>query len=145
MKSMMKILGIAALAATAFSFNFQQDDPWKVPEKYNKLKNPVAMDASSIKSGKDLYITYCTSCHGLNGQGTGKRAEKLNMQPTDFTAVSFQAQTDGSLLYKIYFGHKEMPGFKNRLPGRESINENSFGNTRVAGDLINFIRSYSKK
>jgi mono/diheme cytochrome c family protein len=145
MKSLIAVIAVVAIMTTTVSFNMLQDDPWKVPAKYEKMKNPVVSDIASIKSGKELYITYCLSCHGINGKGAGRRAVKLNTTPADFTSASFQSQTDGALLYKIYFGHKEMPGFKKRLPGHEGVGEDSFGNTRIPGDLVNFLRNYAKK
>jgi mono/diheme cytochrome c family protein len=135
---------VITLAQLAISATWKQDDPWKVPANYEKLKNPVVADQASISSGKDFYKSYCRSCHGKDGKGSGIRAENLDHQPTDFTSEQFQQQTDGSLLYKIYFGHKEMPGFKKKLPGCQEVMQGGFGNTRVSGDLVNYLRSFSK-
>ena len=112
MKSLLASLGIVTMIAAAPAFDVKQEDPWKVPVNYEKMKNPVTADNASIMAGKEVYISYCTSCHGVDGKGSGKRSGNLNTPPTDFTSASFQKQTDGSLLYKVYFGHKEMPGFK---------------------------------
>jgi len=145
MKSLIALLSVVALITTMYSFKIQQDDPWKVPEKYKTMKNPVIADSASIKSGKELYTAYCISCHGKDGRGTGKRATNLTTTPSDFTSASFQNQTDGSLLYKIYFGHSEMPGFKKRIPGNNDVIEGTFGKTRSPGDLINYLRTFGKK
>ena len=145
MKLLMAVLGVVAIIAILYSFKIQQDDPWKVPEKYQNMKNPVIADSASIKSGKELYISYCISCHGKYGNGTGNRATSLNTQPSDFTSEAFQKQTDGALLYKIYFGHKDMPGFKKRIPGNADVIEGTFGKTRSPGDLINYLRTFGKK
>ncbi len=145
MKSLQLALGITVVFITAAAFSTQQHDPWKVPEKYEKMKNPVIADHASILAGKEIYETHCTSCHGINGKGAGKRSENLNTPPADFTSDAFQKQSDGALLYKIYFGHSEMPGFKKKFPGNEGINEDNFGKTRVPGDLVNYLRHYAKK
>lgn len=145
MKSLTALLGVVAVAAASTAFNAKQEDPWKVPEKYEAMKNPVKADEASVLAGKEVYKMHCTPCHGMNGKGAGKRAVNLNTTPADFTSEGFQKQTDGAILYKVYFGHSEMPGFQKRFPGNEGITENNFGKTRIPGDLINFLRSYAKK
>jgi cytochrome c5 len=145
MKNKILIIPVVLLACIVFSFQInQQDDIWKVPERYEKLKNPVPADEASVASGKELYNYFCLSCHGNNGKGSGNRALKLNKQPTDFTYDEFQKQTDGALLYKIYSGHKEMPGFQKMIPGQKDAMEGSFGKTRIPGDIINYVRTFGK-
>lgn len=145
MKKVVYVMGVVSFAITALAFRIgQQEDPWKVPEKYEKLKNPVPADEASIASGKELYGYFCASCHGLDGKGSGNRASKLNHSLTDFTSDLFQRQTDGALLYKIYSGHSEMPPFKKRIPGNQDAMDGSFGKTRIPGDLVNYLRSFGK-
>lgn len=145
MKRITFLLSIAAFTITSLSFYYTvQEDPWKVPEHYEKLKNPVPADEASIASGKELYNYFCLSCHGNDGKGSGKRAYKLNNMPTDFTTEAFQSQSDGALLYKIYSGHSEMPGFKKKIPGNQDAMEGSFGKTRIPGDIVNYVRTYGK-
>jgi len=146
MKNILLLLGVVIFIITALSFKIvKQEDPWKVPEKYEKLKNPVIPDEASIASGKELYNYFCVSCHGTDGKGSGKRSFKLNNVPTDFTNNFFQKQSDGALLYKIYSGHREMPGFKKRIPGNTDAMEGTFGKTRIPGDIVNYLRSFGNK
>ncbi len=145
MRKLLFMFGTIALTTTVFSFILPQEDPWKVPEKYEKLKNPVVADEASIKAGIELYSEHCRTCHGISGKGDGIKAESLNKTPSDFTSVSFQKQTDGALLYKIYFGHKDMPGFKKRIPDNKDVIDGTFGKTRGPGDLINYLRTFAKK
>ncbi|MEP7110868.1 MAG: cytochrome c [Ferruginibacter sp.] len=145
MKIFVVIFAVFALMTVTISFIPVQEDPWKVPKMYESMKNPVIADISSINAGKDIYNSYCRSCHGKNGKGEGKRADNLSTKPSDFSSALFQKQTDGALLYKVYFGHKDMPGFKKRIPGNEDVMKSGFGQTRNAGDLINFLRTYAKK
>jgi cytochrome c len=145
MKRIIMVGSMVALGAAMLSFLGRQDDPWKVPEKYQKLKNPVKADKASIESGSQMYDAYCVTCHGKDGKGTGRRGQKLDVPPSDFTSDTFQVQTDGALLYKIYFGHRDMPGFKKKMPGNEEAKDGSFDKTRVPGDLINYLRTFAKK
>lgn len=133
------------LLAGMFTYTSQQQqDDWKVPEKFEKMKNPVKADENSLKEGKILYVEHCQECHGSNGKGKGKKAIRLDTTPADFTTNEFQRHSDGAILYRIYFGHNEMPGFKNKIPDNKDVIEGTFGKTRQPGDLINYIRKFAK-
>jgi mono/diheme cytochrome c family protein len=119
------MLTSVAFVTGTVSFIQPKKDPWKVPEKYEKMKNPIVSDEVSIKAGNAIYTEHCTSCHGIKGFGDGKKAQHLSKAPTDFTSNEFQKQTDGALLYKIYFGHRDMPGFKDRIPDNDDVIKNS--------------------
>lgn len=138
------MLGVIAFMTTAFSFIATQEDPWKVPEKYQHLKNPVVADEASLNSGLEIFTTYCAPCHGKDGKGDGIRSTKLPTPPADFTSEIFQNQSDGSLLYKIYSGHRDMPGFSKKIPGGKDALSGGFGKTRMPGDLINYVRNFYK-
>lgn len=144
MKNIFVVLAVIVVTITAYSFVLPQKDQWKVPEKYEKMKNPIAADPASEKNGYEIYTNHCINCHGVKGKGDGKKSVSLNSIPSDFTSPLFQKQTDGALLYKIYFGHKDMPGFKNRIPDNEDVIEGSFGKTRSPGDLVNYLRTFGK-
>jgi mono/diheme cytochrome c family protein len=145
MKNLMVILAVFVLITALAAFKFQPKNPWKVPEKYELMKNPVAADKNSILAGKELYVTYCVSCHGKDGKGKGKRADNLVTTPSDFTSDAFQKRSDGAILYIIYFGHQDMPGLKKRIPGNQDVIEGTFGKTRSPGDLINYLRTFATK
>jgi mono/diheme cytochrome c family protein len=114
-------LPVMALAGTIFltmlsGFRIFQQEPWKVPDNYNKMKNPVASDATSIADGKSLYVTHCKSCHGTKGMGDGNKAAQLKTSPGDFSTAEFQSQSDGALFYKTSEGRDDMPSFKKKVP-----------------------------
>lgn len=132
--------------AALFFLSFQQSpSDWVVPEKYQKMKNPVPLDATSIKIGKDMYTRHCKSCHGVNGKGNGPKAEKLKPSPGDFTTAAFSKVTDGAIFYKMTVGHDNMPSFKKRIPSNDDVIEGSFGHAGSVGDLINYIRTFGPK
>lgn len=125
------IVGVGLLLS--FTSNVNIGDPWKAPDKYVKMKNPVAADASSIAAGKTLYNKHCGSCHGKKGLGDGSKAAQLDTNPGDFSEKSFTSQTDGSLFYKTLEGRDEMPSFKKKIPDEDDI-----------WSVINYIRTFSK-
>jgi mono/diheme cytochrome c family protein len=127
------ILAAILLTATAFkALNFQKK-PWPVPDAAKSKKNTVAASAESIAAGKTLWGTHCKSCHGTKGLGDGPKASQLNTEPGDFSRNDVQAQTDGSLFYKISQGRDDMPGFKSKIPDQDDI-----------WSLVNFMRTLKK-
>jgi mono/diheme cytochrome c family protein len=112
---------------------FQPKKPWPVPDAFKDKKNPVASNAASIAAGKELWNTHCKSCHGAKGLGDGNKAAQLKTEPGDFTKPEVQAETDGSLFYKISEGREDMPSFKKKIPDQEDI-----------WNLVVFVRTFKK-
>jgi mono/diheme cytochrome c family protein len=140
------IVLVSIVFISFFTLSFQPGPKvWEVPEKYQKMKNPIPSSASSIKIGKDMYVRYCKSCHGTKGKGEGTQAVKQNMTTGDFTTIAFTKETDGAVFYKMTEGHNEMPSIKKKIPGSDDIIEGSFGETGSVGDLINYIRTLATK
>src|SRR5664279_4653358 len=104
----MKLLLISLISGlfiiTAGFTAFEQSKPWPVPEKAAKTPNPVKSSSESIAAGKSLWLQHCSSCHGKTGVGDGSKAAQLKTQPDDLTLAATQAQSDGSLFYKVSEG-----------------------------------------
>lgn len=49
---------------------------------------PTALQHTTATNGKQMYISYCASCHGVSGMGDGPVAPSLKMPPTDLTLLS---------------------------------------------------------
>jgi mono/diheme cytochrome c family protein len=122
-------LALTAFFLMAFATKVY-NDPWPVPEKYQKMANPVKSDAGSIANGKALFNQHCSSCHGKKGKGDGPKAAQLDTECGDFTTADFQKQTDGSLFYKTMEGRKDMPSFKKKISSEDDV-----------WALVNFLRS----
>ncbi len=112
-----------------------QSNSWPVPQAAADLKNPIPSSSSTIKSGKVLYQAYCAPCHGNNGKGDGPAAASLHPKPADHTSPAVQAESDGTLFYKISEGHTgtAMPPFKAVLHPDQRWS------------IIDYIRTMSKK
>ncbi|WP_295674129.1 cytochrome c [uncultured Mucilaginibacter sp.] len=117
----------------AFTTLQQTPKPWPVPEKNAKMANPVKSNGESLASGKSLWNLHCVSCHGKKGLGDGSKAAQLKTSPQDMTEAKFQAQSDGSLYYKIAEGRDDMPSFKKKIPEAEDI-----------WNLVNYVRALKK-
>jgi len=109
---------VIAFGLMAFMIPPQGTTPWPVPDKYKAMKNPVKFDKAAAAS---LYSTHCRSCHGKEGLGDGPKAAQLKTPSGDFSAASFQKQTDGTLFYKTLEGREDMPSFKKKLPDESDI------------------------
>ncbi len=110
------IIGIISLSLYSFT-SFVQEE-WKVPTKYETMKNPI--DAKTdAKIGKSLYSKHCKSCHGAEGYGDGPKADEMNGDLGDFSSEEFQAQSDGALYYKTTIGRDDMPEFTKKMPDDE--------------------------
>ena len=76
--------------------------------------------------GKHLYMTYCASCHGADGQGAGPAASAFKREPTDLTTLARMCGTfpvavvmsaiDGRR-YVAAHGSREMPVWGERFAG----------------------------
>lgn len=113
--------------------SFVANQPWPVPDKYNKMTNPLKGDAESITTGKAIWAKHCQSCHGKAGKGDGSKAAQLKTLPGDFTKSDFQKQTDGALFYKTLEGREDMPSFKKKIPDQEEI-----------WAVVNYMRTFKK-
>ena len=113
-KPIKKYLLIALLITTSFCVN-AQSKPWPVPSASINKANPSKGDAQALLTGKALYITYCTPCHGKSGKGDGAAAAALAVKPANHTSAAIQGESDGSLFYKVSEGRPPMPQYKATL------------------------------
>ncbi len=81
------------------------DPHWKAPAKAALERNPLKSSLDAVQHGRELFASQCSMCHGSDGQGLANAA--------DFHLRSVQAQSDGSLFWKITNGNQQkgMPAF----------------------------------
>jgi len=92
----------------------QSTSDWKVPAKYQTMKNPIPAKTDAA-IGKSLYSKHCKSCHGSEGYGDGTKAADMKGDLGDFSSANFQKQSDGALFYKTTIGRDDMPEFSKKL------------------------------
>ena len=44
-------------------------------------RNPVAASPDSVQKGGELYVIYCTPCHGAAGKGDGPVTHQVRARP----------------------------------------------------------------
>jgi len=114
---LLMIIGIVSFGLLSFSILVQEE--WKVPEKYEKMKNTTEASAENVAIGKSLYSKHCKSCHGKTGLGDGPKADGVDGDLGDFSLEEFQAQSDGALFYKSYIGRDDMPNYEKKMADEE--------------------------
>lgn len=97
-----------------------------------KQKNPVAADAASVATGKQIYEKNCASCHGQTGNGDGKMGAELNPKPSNLAAGEWKhGSTDGEIFAVIKAGVKGtgMKSFNSKLTEHQ------------IWDVVNYVRT----
>lgn len=83
----------------------------------------------SLSAGRDIYNTFCATCHGVRGDGRGPAAKNLvGATPRDFTSADFVVEGHEEEIRKAIFegavksfhGSPYMPEWKNTL-SREQV------------------------
>jgi mono/diheme cytochrome c family protein len=106
---------------------------WEAPKSADTLKNPLAGKLETVKDGKNLFQTYCVTCHGDKGKGNGPSAAGLNPKPADLTLKQIQKQSDGAFFWKITTGKPPMVSWKYTLSKKQRW------------ELVDYIRQLAKK
>ena len=87
------------------------EEPWTAPAAEREKPNPVPR-AVGVPVGKQIFDTNCNLCHGKTGKGDGPVGAALTPKPKDLTSQTIQAQTDGTLFWKISTGRGAMPSWQ---------------------------------
>jgi mono/diheme cytochrome c family protein len=97
-------------------------DRWGVPPGRTAIPNPVPRTEKAIAMGRTLFHKQCATCHGRAGKNDGPGASGVaqDIQRARFlTDPELQAESDGSLFWKIREGRGPMPSTEKRLRDEE--------------------------
>jgi copper transport protein len=89
-----------------------------VPLDVANIRDPVPPDERSLGIGRQVYTTYCETCHGETGRGDGPTGLRLVPRPADLRAHTAPGvHTDGELFYWVSYGfpNSAMPAWKDVL------------------------------
>lgn len=82
-------------------------------------KNPVPATPASIQKGGELFVIYCTPCHGAKGKGDGPVSTKF-VPPADLSNADLQkGRTDGYWQSYLSVGGAIMPSYGEALTAEE--------------------------
>ncbi len=71
------------------------------------VKNPVELSDAVLKDGEQLFLNYCSSCHGKGGQGDGKVGEKIG-GVANLTGGAYIGLPEGHIFHVITKGKGRM-------------------------------------
>ena len=125
-------LGAAPYVLPVHSLADTPQEEWKAPARAARKKNPIAVDAKSLASGKAVFAAQCMSCHGPAGHGDGPAAKDLNPKPRNLSDPKIQEQSDGSIFWKITEGKKPMPTFEKLISEDDRWNVINYVRTLIA-------------
>ena len=92
--------------------------------------------AQNANEGKNLYSTYCVTCHGDRGKGDGVAARGLPQKPADHTNGAMMNQLDDKFLMEIISKGGGAVGKSSFMPAwGGSLNEQQIR------DIIAYIRT----
>ena len=82
--------------------------PDSVEQSGRMLRNPLQLTDQNLKEGEVLYVRYCSPCHGANGAGDGKVAEKYKGVPAGYDKGRYATLPEGHIFHTITHGKGRM-------------------------------------
>ena len=71
------------------------------------VMNPVELTEDVLKDGEQLFLNYCSTCHGKGGQGDGKAGEKIG-GVANLTGGAYIGLPEGHIYHVITKGKGRM-------------------------------------
>ncbi len=90
-------------------------------EAGNKLKNPLPATPENLKKGADLYVKFCSPCHGDAGDGNGSIVAngKFPSPGKYWDRVLANGLNDGKMFHVITYGKNLMGSHASQLTKEE--------------------------
>jgi predicted CXXCH cytochrome family protein len=77
---------------------------FSIPWGERHLKNPTLGDAEALQQGRQLFLSRCATCHGVDGSGVTAIGVSLYPRVPDLRRSPTQNLTDGQIHYIIEYG-----------------------------------------
>jgi cytochrome c oxidase cbb3-type subunit 3 len=98
----------------------------------------IAVDAAqkgNPENGRRIYQSFCSQCHGVKGNGTGRKGMALGTKPADHTDKDAMSKRTDSELYGIIWYGGKSTGLSEMMPSwRNALKEDD------VWDIISYIR-----
>jgi len=111
----------------------------------------VPVQPTNMTSGKEMFRTYCATCHGPGGKGDGPAAAALKKAPADLTQLARKHDgkfPDAYVAAKLknvdepVHGSREMPVWGALLP---SVSQNEAETQLRINNIVSYLASIQAK
>jgi mono/diheme cytochrome c family protein len=75
------------------------------------LPNPLPRNVRVLRQGRQAYMSYCSVCHGILGNGTPSLTAAYGAKPANLVAQSMIELPDGRIYHVIMTGKNAMPSY----------------------------------
>lgn len=111
---------------------------WAIPPPVSEDKlNTSVSTGDAIASGKVLFLSACSPCHGEQGHGDGPSSKELNPKPRNLTDAAYMAPLDDRYLFELISRGGIAVGKSPQMP-QFPLSSQDIGN------LIAYVRTLSK-
>ena len=107
----------AKTAWNNFPYPFTQD--FEGYEKSVVLTNPIPYSQEALDQGMDLYMKFCSHCHGETGDGKGQIVLNGAMEGIPDYKGSIKTLPDGKIFHSISYGKGVMGAHASQLSKEE--------------------------
>jgi mono/diheme cytochrome c family protein len=76
------------------------------------IPNPLPRTGEVLKRGRQAFMTYCSLCHGILGDGTTSLTAAYGAKPTNLHAQTIRDLPDGKIYHVIVSGKNAMPSYR---------------------------------
>lgn len=86
-----------------------------------EVKSPIAQTAENMAEGKVLFTSFCSPCHGIEGQGDGLVTQHGYPNPPSYSkgqssrGGAMKDLTDGKIYHTITYGLNSMGSYASQL------------------------------
>ena len=86
----------------------------EMEEAGRTMKNPLKRTAAVMERGKQMFNTYCITCHGPYGEGDGSVVPKFP-RPPSLQSDKIKGFADGNIYFIITHGQNLMPSYASQV------------------------------
>ena len=79
------------------------------------ISNPLPRSAEVLRKGRQNYMTYCSVCHGLLGDGKASLTAAYGAKPANYHAQTIQDLSDGKMFHSMTSGKNAMSSYAAEL------------------------------